>query len=235
MSYDGLLKWLEEGDTVVSNVLLQNYKRVGLTDSEFVFILQIKAYIDKNTPFPNLSLIAEFMGVSEKEVFSLLHILLQKKVILMETKNDKSGKVEDTYSLQPLYQRLFQLLERDKQKAVPEKQAVDIMTMFEQEFGRNLSPIEMQTIASWMDTDHYPIDLIEAALREAVLNQAYSLKYIDRILLSWEKKNIRSAKDVLNQSKRTQGGNAKFDETNANAEYDMEVPLFNWLDSESNS
>lgn len=233
MSYDFLMKWLDEGETVISNVLLQNYRRIGLTDTEFVFVLQIKAYIDKNTSFPSLALIAECMGLSESEVFSLLHTLLQKKVILMETKNDNNGKVEDTYSLQPVYQRLFQLLERDKQKAAPKNQTVDIMTIFEQEFGRNLSPIEMQTIASWMDTDHYSVELIEAALREAVLNQAYSLKYIDRILLSWEKKNVKSLQDVSNQSKRVQDRTSKFDDATANVEYEMEVPLFNWLDSET--
>ena len=37
-------------------------------------------------------------------------------------------------------------------------------------------------IGQWLNTDHYSPELIRLALREAVLNQAYSLKYIDRIL-----------------------------------------------------
>ncbi len=36
-------------------------------------------------------------------------------------------------------------------------------------------------IGQWLNTDHYSPELIRLALREAVLNQAYSLKYIDRI------------------------------------------------------
>ena len=39
-------------------------------------------------------------------------------------------------------------------------------------------------IGQWLNTDHYSPELIRLALREAVLNQAYSLKYIDRILLA---------------------------------------------------
>lgn len=55
---------------------------------------------------------------------------------------------------------------------------------FEIEFGRYLSPIEREEIASWLNLDHYMPEIIEMALREAVLSQAYSLKYVDRILLN---------------------------------------------------
>ena len=197
-------------------------QRIGLTDTEFIFVLQLKAYIDKNIPFPNLALIAENMGIAEKNVFSLLHNLMQKQMILMETKNDLAGKVEDSYSLDPIYQRLFQLMERSEKK-----QPI--------QFGRNLSPIEMQTIASWIDMDHYPLELIESALKEAVLNRVYSLKYIDRILLAWEKKNIKSVKDLVQQqSTRPQSNQDKFDEK-ARTDAPMEVPLYNWLDTDADA
>ena len=47
MSYNELTKWIESGQTLIPNFLLQNYKRIGLTDTEFIFVLQLKAYIDK--------------------------------------------------------------------------------------------------------------------------------------------------------------------------------------------
>lgn len=67
------------------------------------------------------------------------------------------------------------------------------------EFGRNLSPIENADNRKLDRHDHYPLELIESALKEAVLNRVYSLKYIDRILLAWEKKNIRSVKIFTQQ------------------------------------
>ena len=235
MSYNELTKWIESGQTLIPNFLLQNYKRIGLADTEFIFVLQLKAYIDKNVPFPNLALIAENMGLAEKDVFSLLHNLMQQQMILMETKNDLAGKVEDSYSLDPIYQRLFQLMERSDKKQPIQQQGKNIMTMFEQEFGRNLSPIEMQTIASWIDMDHYPLELIESALKEAVLNRVYSLKYIDRILLAWEKENIKSVKDLIQQqSTRPQSNQSKFDEK-AGTDAPMEVPLYNWLDTDADA
>ena len=51
--------------------------------------------------------------------------------------------------------------------------------------------------------EHGPLfpELIRLALREAVLNQAYSLKYIDRILLAWERKNITTKEQVAADQK----------------------------------
>lgn len=60
--------------------------------------------------------------------------------------------------------------------------------LFEQEFGRPLSSIEFQRIGQWLEEDHYQPEILKLALREAVLNQAYSFNYVDRILLSWERK-----------------------------------------------
>ncbi len=43
---------------------------------------------------------------------------------------------------------------------------------------------------------------MKLALREAVLNQAYSFNYVDRILLSWERKNLRTKQQVEEDQKR---------------------------------
>ncbi|TKO86873.1 DnaD domain-containing protein, partial [Enterococcus faecalis] len=67
---------------------------------------------------------------------------------------------------------------------------------FEKQFGRPLSPIELEMIGQWLNPDHYSPELIRLALRDAVLNQAYSLKYIVGILLAWERNNISSKEEV---------------------------------------
>jgi DNA replication protein len=47
-----------------------------------------------------------------------------------------------------------------------------------------------------MNEDHYDPDVVALALREAVLNQAYSLKYMDRVLITWEKRNLRTVQAI---------------------------------------
>jgi DnaD and phage-associated domain len=78
----------------------------------------------------------------------------------------------------------------------------ELFKKIEVEFGRPISPIEQEQIHQWIDDDHYSVELIDLALREAVLNQAYSLKYMDRILISWEKSNIKTAEQLQDRRKK---------------------------------
>ncbi|QLE63988.1 hypothetical protein LROSL1_1171 [Furfurilactobacillus rossiae] len=85
----------------------------------------------------------------------------------------------------------------------------DAFNKIEKEFGRPLSPTELSTIANWFDQDHFEPAIVLIALREAVLNQAYSLRYIDRILIDWQKKNLKSVPaidDYLQQRRQPSGG-----------------------------
>ena len=73
-----------------------------------------------------------------------------------------------------------------------------LLRQFEIEFGRYLSPIEREEISAWLRVDHYDPEIIRLALREAVLAQAYSLKYVDRILLNWQRHNLKTSNEVQN-------------------------------------
>ena len=46
-----------------------------------------------------------------------------------------------------------------------------------------LSPMECESITMWLDEDGHTVEIIRAALKEAVLAQKISLRYIDRILI----------------------------------------------------
>ena len=83
---------------------------------------------------------------------------------------------------------------KEKKSKTKEEQKEEIYFTIEQEFGRTISPIEYETIAQMVSD--YPIEFIELALKEAVLNKALSLKYIDKILQNWKKNNLKSVVDV---------------------------------------
>lgn len=65
---------------------------------------------------------------------------------------------------------------------------------FENEFGRPLSPIEGELIMSWCE--QHPYELVAEALRLSVLNGSLNLRYIERILQDWQRKNLRSLREV---------------------------------------
>ena len=78
----------------------------------------------------------------------------------------------------------------------------EIFKLFEQEFGRFLSPMESESISMWLDDDGHSVEIIRAALKEAVLAEKMSLRYIDRILFEWKKKNVKTLAQVENQAKK---------------------------------
>lgn len=72
--------------------------------------------------------------------------------------------------------------------------AAKVYKSFENEFGRPLSPIEGELIMSWCD--QHPLELVTEALRLSVLNGSFNLRYIERILQDWQRKNLRSLREV---------------------------------------
>ena len=71
---------------------------------------------------------------------------------------------------------------------------VNLVTSFEQETGRPLSPMNLDQIRQW--ERQYQSELILEALRKAITLGKYSMQYIDSILLNWQKNNIRTLAEV---------------------------------------
>ena len=67
-----------------------------------------------------------------------------------------------------------------------------IFEIVEKEFGRLLSPLEVEIINTW----DYPLDVLKLAVQEASTSGNFNIKYIDKIIFNWKKKNIRSVADA---------------------------------------
>lgn len=229
--------WIDAGQTTFPTLLLQHYRSLNLTNDELILILQLKTYIDQGEPFPDLNVIAQNMKLPKENIFRAIHQLIQKKILTIETSNNEMGVSQDAYSFDLLWERLFQLLNQnlEEQDEIMEQEASkNLYTLFEGEFGRPLSPIEMETLVIWIEEDGYKPELIKLALREAVLNQVYNFKYIDRILLSWEKKNIRTKEQVEKESnafREKQSPNPKY--SAGDKKPSNPVPMVNWLDNDT--
>jgi len=199
------LDWISAGQTILPTLLLRYYRKLNLSNDELVLILQLKSYMDQGDYFPKMEKIAEHMNMTEQNVFKAVHQLIQKKVLTIETTKDDQGMSQDAYSLNMLWERIIILIKQEKSEEAIEKEEgkeKNLYSMFESEFGRPLSPIEIETLVAWIENDKYSPELIQLALREAVLSQVYNFKYIDRILLNWEKKNIRTKEQVEKEIKK---------------------------------
>ena len=235
MTNDLLMKWIQAGQTEIPTLLLKYYQKLGLTNDDFVLIIQLKSSLDQGDYFPDLNEIAERMNMSKNDAFKAVHRLMQKKLLSIETEKDENGITEDIYSLNLLWEKLI-ILMKQNENAIEEKQEKkenkNLYSIFEAEFGRPLSPMEIESLILWTEEDNFSPELIELALREAVLSQVYSFKYIDRILLSWEKKNIRTKEQVEKESQRFREYSKSKNQAHLDDDEEQSfgpVPMINWL------
>ncbi|MBD5429374.1 DnaD domain protein [Lactobacillus sp.] len=196
------------GFTIISNNLLKYYSQLQLTEAELVLILELEAWAQKNNTFPNNNDLAKNMTLSTIEISQLIQQLIDKEVLILQQGHDQEGRISNFYDLSPLYKKIDKLIDADQQanmnantnirKRVVRDPIQTLVRQFEIEFGRLLSPIERQEIAAWINIDHYQPEVIKIALREAILAQVYNFKYIDRILLNWQRHNLTTPDQVKN-------------------------------------
>lgn len=64
-----------------------------------------------------------------------------------------------------------------------------LFDVFEMEFGRPLSQMELQRMSDWIE--NYDQKLIQYALREAIMFDKKSFDYIERILIEWKNRGLQ--------------------------------------------
>ncbi|GAB3802505.1 DnaD domain-containing protein [Virgibacillus kimchii] len=204
--------------------LLTSYTALGLNEKDVMVILQIQRFLQEKNNFPTPYELAEPLTVDERECANILRKLIQKNILAIEQREDEDNKISEVYSLGPLLETLY------TEKPSKENTEGTIFILFEQEFGRPLSPFEIETINAWLDEDKLPPSLIKAGLRESVLMGKLNFKYIDRILRDWKKKGVRSVEDARNESKKFHTAQKSTQQYTA-AKRDTSF-YYNWLEGE---
>lgn len=195
------------GFTTFTNGLLAYYPQLRISDAEIILIIQLELFAQKGEHFPSNEQIAANTNFSTTEIANLIQQLIEKKLLTIEQITDDKGRIGNRFNLEKLYASLDDLLtskgllpknntNKKAASVVDNSPLNQLLRQFEIEFGRYLSPIEREEIAAWLNVDHYDPEIIKLALREAVLSQAYSLKYVDRVLLNWQRHNLKTSSEV---------------------------------------
>ncbi|MBA2875070.1 DnaD domain-containing protein [Thermaerobacillus caldiproteolyticus] len=230
-----IAEWLAQGSVAIPKLLLQHYKQLGLSEVEFMALLHMHSFMQEGIWFPTPAELAERMTLTPAQCMETLRKLLQKGFISIEEQVDEQAVRSETYSLKPLWEKLVhyllaQSLTEEKKERQEEEQS--LYTIFEQEFGRPLSPFECETLAMWMDEDGHDPVIIKAALREAVLSGKLNFRYIDRILFEWKKNGIRTIEQAQNYGKKFRKHQQTTKTTQPpQSEYKQTIPFYNWLES----
>jgi len=203
------------GFTTLQNGLIAYYSKLNISDAELLLIIQLEAFSQRGESFPSNEKIAANTNLTVADVGNIIQRLIDRDYLTIEQVKDNQDKIGNRYSLNKLYDAIDQYIDQNilikdkkREKTVSVVDDLDnnplnyLSRKVEVEFGRYLSPIEREEIAQWLSVDHYTPEVIELALREAVLSQAYSLKYIDRVLLNWQRHNLKTVDEIERFLKR---------------------------------
>ena len=227
-----MYNWYQEGFVVLPQVLLSHYQDLGLSPETFLLVTTILGQKEGQlSPMTVVDLCCQHHGWQSHQAMSQLSLLADQGYLVFEV--DASG--QDRLSLAPLFERLETLNPSSSQNQTTTSAGTDqtsdsqeamtasqLIPLIEGEFGRSLSALEYETLNGWLKQDGYAPDLIRLAVKEAVLRQALSLKYIDRILINWERHGLTTvaqAQAYLDKRDKDQPNNQE-------AVYDqIDIPL----------
>ena len=206
-----------EGFTAIPNILLKVYSQVGISDFQMLLLIQlIRFHVEEREYYPSPQMLAEVMESEPARLERELQDLLDKEIIAVSQFYDCDHRVIfQGYDFEPLFPKISDIwaairareIEESKKLLNSQELAPDmfdnkvtgLINCFEKEFGRPLSPIEVEQIEQW--AAGADASLVVEALRRAVLGGKHNFKYINSILVEWKKNNIRTL-DAVEQYDR---------------------------------
>ena len=197
-------------------ILVDNYKKLGLDENELSIVLVTNSLIQKGVDLITPDIIALKMTLDFQEIDSCFTNLIKKNIITLD------GKEKIQISIEPLKKRLIEIFYVELKKETNEpssKDQNDIFVLFENEFGRALSQFEVNTINDWFDQGN-TTSTIKEALNVATLAKVKTIRYIDKILLEWKRREEFSKNGVSPLSEKWR----------KNLEETMEIAKINWME-----
>ena len=188
---NNLLNLLQDKPIVIPRILFNNYRKLNITEEELVILMLIISLGNKIEY--NLDIFVNELSMDKHKVMMLISNLTDKNILSLDI--IKCGrKTEEYISLDLLYDKLLNIVIDNNEDDV--KINDSIFSVFEEELGRLLSPMEIEQIKEWVCT-YKNEELIKAALKETVLNGVNNLRYIDSILNDWNKKGYKTKEDII--------------------------------------
>jgi len=182
---DKVVNLLKDKDFTIPKLLLKNYKKLNISESELIILIFLI-----NSYEYNPKEIASIMDIKLPLLLEMISQLESKGILKIELKNI-NGINTEVCNLDNLYEKLS-LLVIKKEEAKDNKSIYDV---FETELGRTLSPIEYELVGEWLNDNTE--EILKLALREATYNGVSNFRYIDRIIHEWKKKGIKTRDDVI--------------------------------------
>ncbi len=212
-----IVEVLKRKDIHLPYLLLTNYRKMKLTELELVVLIYL---INNDSSTYNPKDISKNLYLKINDVLEIINNLTEKGIISVDIVKVNNLRTE-VINLDLLYEKLafIAMGKNDKRK-----NQGDLFSKFEEELGRGLTGMEYEIVQGWLELE-YSEELILCALKEAVYNGVSNFRYIDRILLEWHKKGVKTKEDV--EKNRQEFKKSKSSK--------KELFDYDWLNDKSNS
>lgn len=198
-SFNKIRVWTEQKNIPIPSLFFKMYKDIGVSDQEALIVLHLIAFQAEGNDFPTPSMLQMRTELDQNTISMHFQRLIQKGMLHLTQEVDENGILYEKFSLYPIWERILTKLDQQVMVEETSEKKLDdkaIFTLLEQELGRLLSPIEIETVCMWLDQDKHSPEVIKEAVKEAVLANKVSLRYIDRILFEWKKKQLKTVEQI---------------------------------------
>ncbi len=195
-----MINYLSKNNLIdVQKLLLLRGKELYLTDNEVYLLLHIMNLEEFSGRAITIIELSKYVGFTDAMLDDTIKLLLNKELII-----DAGGLIK-IHNLQEY------LLGRYDMRQVEQKKQ-DLITVFQENFGRSLSPIELEVIRGF-NSQGYSEEMILDALKEAIKSGVPKLNYIEKILSNWRQNGVKH----------------RFDHSKPERNVDYDVVNFDWL------
>ena len=183
-----------------TELVLNNYHKIGLDETDAVIIIKLHYLLQQHITFIHPQKLSNMLSISGSTTTKRINNLIDAGYISMELVKNGNGKETESFNLDNVIERIVKtnyeekLSERDE----PVTKEAELVNLFETEFRKPLSVLDIQTITKWLNEDHYSFDEIKHALFEAAKARKLSIRYVDAILL--QQQNVDTDKTKYNQT-----------------------------------
>ena len=162
-------------------LLLDNYKKLNLTENDVATLLMIDHLINDGNLFITAELLSLKMALPIQEIDKIFADLLTRGFIEYSVSNNST-----VTTLKPLRDKLLKefQLRLTAEQAENKYDFSSIFAIFHSTLGRNLSQVEQSKIKEWVSLGYSEAKIIDA-LKEAVSKDNKTLIAVEKVLLQW--------------------------------------------------
>jgi len=225
MKREKLIEIFKSRSFVVPLYIFQLREKFSLPFEEFIFLIYLSNFEERFVFNP--AKIENDLGLSLNDVMVYTDHLVEKGFLEMTVSKNEKGIMEEYLCLRLFYEKLSQFLVEDmvNSEKVQNQEKKTIYDKISDGFARPISSIEREIISSWIENG-FSEEFILAALKETVFNGVSNLRYMDKILHTWNKKGLKTLSDIETDKEKHQREQRQKEK--------LELFDYDWFEDEEN-